>query len=119
MRSAPVVRQHHRGQHPSEPLNSHEERNLVMPHEPSDSCPSLQSTDDRRCPSCQTVKLPEDLLDSAGMPTGCCASRRRRRAAVAHRHRQRALRQVARRAEAGYRTLLAQHLPQGGGWDAA
>jgi hypothetical protein len=90
-----------------------------MPHEPSDSCPSLQSTGDRRCPSCQTVKLPEDLLHSAGMPAGCCASCRRHRAAVARRHRQRALRQVARRAEAGYRTLLAQHPPQGGGWDAA
>jgi hypothetical protein len=29
-----VVCDHHRGQHPSEPLNSHEERNLVMRHEP-------------------------------------------------------------------------------------
>ena len=90
-----------------------------MPHEPSDSCPSLQSTGNRRCPSCQAVNLPEDLLDSAGMPTGCCASCQRRRASVARRHRQRALRQVAGRAEAGYRALLAQHPPQGGGWDAA
>ena len=28
---------------PSEPLHSHEERNLVMPHEPSDSCPPARS----------------------------------------------------------------------------
>ena len=37
-----------------------------------------------------------------------CPSRRRR-----------ALRRVARRAEAGYRALLAQHIPQGGGGGAA
>jgi hypothetical protein len=37
-----MVCDHHRGQHPSEPLNSHEERNLVMRHEPSGSCPPLK-----------------------------------------------------------------------------
>jgi hypothetical protein len=37
-----MVCDHHRGQHPSEPLNSHEERNLVMHHEPIGSCPPLK-----------------------------------------------------------------------------
>jgi hypothetical protein len=37
-----MVCDHHRGQHPSEPLNSHEERNLVMRHEPIGSCPPLK-----------------------------------------------------------------------------
>jgi hypothetical protein len=37
-----MVCNHHRGQHPSEPLNSHEERNLVMHHEPIGSCPPLK-----------------------------------------------------------------------------
>jgi len=41
--AAPMVCDHHRGQHPSEPLNSHEERNLVMRHEPSR--PSLNLLD--------------------------------------------------------------------------
>jgi hypothetical protein len=84
-----------------------------MPHEPSRSCLLVQPTGDRRCPSCRTVKPSEDLLDSAGTPTRCCASCQCRRAAVARRHRQRTLRQVARRAEAGCRALLAQH--EGGG----
>jgi hypothetical protein len=83
-----------------------------MRHEPSRSCLPVQPTGDRRCPSCRTVKPPEDLLDSAGTPARCCVSCQRR-AAVARRHRQRTLRQVARRAEAGYRALLAQH--EGGG----
>jgi hypothetical protein len=65
-----------------------------MPHEPSGSLPPVQQTACRRCPSC-----------------------RRRSAAVARRHRQRTLRQVARRAEASYRALLAQH--REGGGDAA
>jgi hypothetical protein len=43
-----VVCDHRRGQHPSEPLNSHEERNLVMRHEPSGSCPLVQPAVDRR-----------------------------------------------------------------------
>ena len=90
-----------------------------MRHEPSRSCLPVQPTGDRRCPSCRTVKPPEDFLDSAGTPARCCASCQRRRTAVARRHRQRTLRQVARRAEAGYRALLTQHTPERGGGDAA
>ena len=48
-----MVCDHHRGQHPSEPLNSHEERNLVMPHEPSDSRPTVQPIADGRCAPCR------------------------------------------------------------------
>jgi hypothetical protein len=59
--TAPVVRQHHRGQHPSEPLVCHDERNLVMRHEPSDSCPRVQQTVDRRCPACRTVRPLDDF----------------------------------------------------------
>jgi hypothetical protein len=80
-----------------------------MHHEPSDSCLLVQPTGDRRCPSCRAVKPSEDFLDRPDMPAGCCGSCRRRRAAVARRHRQRVLRQVARRVEAGYRAILAQH----------
>jgi hypothetical protein len=83
-----------------------------MRHEPSRSCLPVQPTGDLRCPSCRTVEPAEDFLDSAGTPACCCASQRRR-TAVARRHRQRTLRQVARRAEAGCRALLAQH--EGGG----
>ena len=90
-----------------------------MPHEPSDSRLPVQPTDDRRCLSCRAVKRSDDFPSRAGTPAGCCGSCRRRRAAVARRHRQRALRQVARRAEADYRALLAQHTPQGGGGSAA
>jgi hypothetical protein len=50
------------------------------------------------------------------MPAGCCALCQRRSAAIARRCQQRTLRQVARRAEASYRALLAQHE---GGEDAA
>jgi hypothetical protein len=84
-----------------------------MPHEPSRIDPPIQQAGHRRCPSCRTVKPPEDFLDSAGTPARCCVSCQRRRTAVARRHRQRTLRQVARRAEAGYHALLAQH--EGGG----
>jgi hypothetical protein len=80
-----------------------------MPHEPSDSCLPVQPADGRRCPSCQAVKPSDDFLETVGTPPGCCAICRRRRAAVARRHRQRTLRQVARRAEAGYRAPLAGH----------
>jgi len=89
-----------------------------MRHEPSDSCLPLQPADDRRCPSCRAVRPPDDFSPRAGVPAGCCAPCRRRSAAVTRRHRQRTLRQVARRAEAGYRALLAQHSQVGGG-DAA
>jgi hypothetical protein len=112
---APAVCDHHRGRHPSEPLNSHEERNLVMPHEPSGSLAPVQPAADRRCPSCRAVK-PLDHFP-AGTSAGCDAPCRRRSAAVARRHRQRTLRQVARRAEASYRALLAEH--RAGSGDAA
>jgi hypothetical protein len=82
-----------------------------MRHEPSDLCLPIQQPAGRRCPSCQTLKPLEDFS------AGHCASCRRRSAAVAHRHRQRTLRRVARRTEASYRALLAEH--RGGGGDAA
>jgi hypothetical protein len=90
-----------------------------MRHEPSDSLPPLQPIADQRCPSCRAVKPQDDFPIGADAPAGCCATCRRRNAVVAHRRQQRALRQVARRAEAGYRTLLTQHTRQGGGEDAA
>ena len=88
-----------------------------MRHEPSGPWPSLQPISDRRCPSCRAVKPLDDFPIGAGAPAGCCASCRRRCTAVTRRRRQRALRQVARRAEASYRALLAEL--QGGGGDAA
>ena len=90
-----------------------------MRHEPSGSCPPLQVIADRRCPACWMVRPLDDFPAQPGMPAGCCASCRRRSAAVTRRHRQRTLRQVAGRAEASYRALLAQHTRQGGGGDAA
>jgi hypothetical protein len=86
-----------------------------MPHEPSRSRPSVQQTAGRRCPSCRTVK---PLDDFPGTPAGCCTPCRRRNRAVARRRRQRTLRQVTRRAEAGYHALLTE-LQRGGGGDAA
>ena len=88
-----------------------------MRHEPSDSLPPLQPIADLRCPSCGAAKPRDDFSLRAGAPAGCCANCRRRSATVADRRRQRTLRQVARRAEAGYRALLAEL--QGGGGDAA
>jgi hypothetical protein len=90
-----------------------------MPHEPSDSCPPIQPTADRRCPSCRAVKPLDDFPTRADAPAGCRGSCRRRSTTVARRYRQRTLRQLARRAEASYRALLAQHTPAGGGGDAA
>jgi hypothetical protein len=90
-----------------------------MLHEPSGPCPPLQPAADQRCPACRAVKSPDDFPGRAGMPAGCCAPCHRRQAAVTRRLRQRTLRQVARRTEAGYRALLAQHTRQGGGGDAA
>lgn len=90
-----------------------------MRHEPSDSCLPVQPAGDRRCPCYRAVKPPEDLLDGAGTPAGCRAPCWHRSAAVARRHRQRTLRQVARRADVGYRALLAQHAREGDGGDAA
>jgi hypothetical protein len=90
-----------------------------MRHEPNGPCPSVQATTDCPCPSCRAVKPEDDFPIGAGAPAGCCATCRRRSATVARRRRQGALRQVTRSAEAGYRALLAQHTPQGGGGDAA
>jgi hypothetical protein len=87
-----------------------------MRHEPSGPCPSVQPTADRPCPSCRAVKPQGDFPIAAGASAGCCATCRRRSATVARRGQQRALRQVTRRAEAGYRALLAEL--QGGGGDA-
>jgi hypothetical protein len=80
-----------------------------MPHEPSDSCPPLQPAADRRCAACRMIRPLDDFPAQTGMPTSRCVTCRHRRAAVARRHRQRALRQVARQAEAGYRALLTHH----------
>jgi hypothetical protein len=90
-----------------------------MRHEPSGSLAPVQPAADRRCPACRAVKLLDDFPACADTLAGCCARCRCRHAAVAHHRRQRTLRQVARRAEAGYRALLAQHTPAGGGGDAA
>jgi hypothetical protein len=87
-----------------------------MPHEPSRSCLPVQPTGDRRCGA---VKPLDDFPAGIGTPTNCCAACQRRRAAIARRHRQRTLFQVTRRAEAGYRALLANHAKQGGGSGAA
>jgi hypothetical protein len=65
-----------------------------MPHEPSDSHPSVQPTADRRCASCR--------------PCG---------AAVALHNWQRTLPEVAYRTQASHPALLTQH--RGGGGDAA
>jgi hypothetical protein len=72
-----------------------------MRHEPSGSRPLLQPV--------------ADFL--AGTPGGCCGSCRHRRAAVTRRCRRRTQQQVARRAEASYRALLAWH--RGGDGDAS
>ena len=88
-----------------------------MRHEPSGSCLALQPAADQRCPARQALKALDRI--PAGLPAGRCASCRRCSAAVARRHRQQILRQLARRAEAGDRALLAQHALQSGGDDAA
>ena len=87
-----------------------------MPHEPSRIGPPIQQAADRRCPSCGAVKPLDDFPAGVGTPASCCAAWRGRRAAIAHRHWQRTLRQVVRRAEASYHALLPL---QGGGGDAA
>jgi hypothetical protein len=91
-----------------------------MRHEPSGSLPPVQPTADRRCPSCRAVKPLDDFsAASPSTPAGCCTPCRRHSAEVARRRQERTLRQVARRAEASYRALLAQHAKQGSGGDAA
>jgi hypothetical protein len=89
-----VVCDHRRGQHPSEPLNSHEERNLVMRHEPSGSCPLVQPAVDRRHWPSRAYRTPVALRDQ--QPT---------------------LHQIAHQAEPGYLALLVQ--PRRGSGDAA
>jgi hypothetical protein len=89
-----------------------------MPHEPSRSRPPLQLAD-RRCLSCRTVEPLDAFPGRTDPPVGYCMACRRSSAVVARRHRQQTLRQVGRRAEVGYRTLLAQRTPRGGGGDAA
>jgi hypothetical protein len=87
-----------------------------MRHEPSESLAPLQPIADQRCPSCRAVKPLEDFPNVVDTRAGCCVPCRYRQAAVARRQ-QRVLRQVAGRAEASYRALLAE-MPAGGG-DAA
>jgi hypothetical protein len=89
-----------------------------MPHEPSHIDPPIQQAAERRCPSCRAVKPLGDLPAGVGTAASCCAACRGRRAAIAHRHRQRILRQVARCVETSYHALLAQHPLQGGGGGA-
>jgi hypothetical protein len=89
-----------------------------MPHEPSESLLPAQPTTDRPCRACRAVKPLDDFPAArASTPAGYCAPCQRRSTAVARHRRQHTLRQVARRAEAGYRALLAEH--RGGGGDAA
>jgi hypothetical protein len=93
-----VVCDHHRGQHPSEPLNSHEERNLVMRHEPSGSCPPAQQARSMRCPACQQVReLPDYFATSASQSSRCRACRRA------------GARLASRRRAAAMRLLIAAH----------
>ena len=73
-----------------------------------------QSARIRRCAACHNLKPADDFATA-----GCCTPCGRRKVAVARRRQQRTLQQVARRAEAGYRALLAQHTRQGGGGDTA
>jgi hypothetical protein len=88
-----------------------------MRHEPSGPCPSLQPITDGPCPSGGVVKPLDNFPHRNGAPAGCCIPCRGRKTAITRRRRQRTQRQVALRAEASYRTLLAEH--REGGGDAA
>jgi hypothetical protein len=88
-----------------------------MHHEPSGSCLPLQPTADQRCRFRRAAQPLDDLHAQVGTPAGC-APCRNRSAAIARRRQQRTLHQITRRAEAGYRALLAQHPRQEGGDDA-
>jgi len=124
--ATPAVCNHRRGQHPSEPLNSHEERNLVMRHEPTGSRLPVQQAPCTRCPACAQATPPADV---AATPAGCssrCADCRRAAARLASRRRAAAMRLlVAAHPEewAGLlglvrgRRQLASVRPQGGGHD--
>jgi hypothetical protein len=89
-----VVCDHRRGQHPSEPLNSHEERNLVMRHEPSGSCSLVQPAIDRPGWTSRASSAPVALRDH-----------------------QLTLHQITHQAEPGYLAPLVR--PRRGGGDAA
>ena len=93
-----MVCDHHRGQHPSEPLNSHEERNLVMRHEPSGSCPPVQQACRERYPTCPQVKPRSDFSTT---PTGASFYCRDCQRAVS--------RLASRRRAAAIRPLIAAH----------
>jgi hypothetical protein len=122
-----VVCDHHRGQHPSEPLNSHEERNLVMPHEPSGSCPPVQQASAKRCAACgQARPLAEFATTPAGRSASCCSGCRRAAGRLASRRRAAAMRLltalhpeewVGLLALVGGRRQAASHAPAGGGAD--
>ncbi len=110
-KTAPVVCDH-RGQHPSEPLNSHEERILVMPHEPSGSRPPVQSATAKCCPACDQAK-PLAALATTGHGRPASSRRDCQRAAA---------RLASRRRAAAMRLLIAAH-PRNGlacsAWSAA
>jgi hypothetical protein len=89
-----------------------------MRHEPSGSCLPLQPTADQRCHHRRATQPVDGFHSEVGTPTGT-ASCQTRSAGVAHRRQQRTLGWVRSRAEAGFRTLLAEYVPQGGGDNAA
>jgi hypothetical protein len=68
-----MVCNHHRGQHPSEPLNSHEERNLVMRHEPSGSYPPLKASLTGAVGLSGAVEPPTTCLRWYSLSAGCWA----------------------------------------------
>jgi hypothetical protein len=80
-----------------------------MRHEPSGSVPLVQLVADRGCPACRAVKPPDEFPACASRLAGCCVACRGRQVAVARGRQRRALKQIARRAEAGDRALLAEH----------
>jgi hypothetical protein len=90
-----------------------------MPHETNGSLPPLQATADRRCPSCRAVKPPDRPPHSTPARRLLHRLPAPQRRGRPPRHRKRALRQVARRAEAGHRALLARPALRGGSGDAA
>jgi hypothetical protein len=96
--AAPVVCDHHRGQHPSEPLNSHEERNLVMRHEPIGSCPPVQQACRKHCSACGQAKPLADFPATPAGVSSCCRDCRRA-----------ASRLASRRRAAAMRLLIAAH----------
>jgi hypothetical protein len=90
--ATPAVVAHRRGQHPSEPLNSHEERNLVMRHEPTGSCPPVQQAPRTRCPACGQAMPLADVPATLAGRSSRCPDCRRAAARVASRRRAAAMR---------------------------